>query len=213
MESDFTVESVLKEIKKNLNKYESIINECEKNLSKKKISEAESSKKTIEQKLKMVKTIIKNEEGGFLLESYEDLKNELNKRLNIVIKKQEKNKERNNNFNELFNSPSSSQKNELENMDNINYLDDENQSLKHTIKMSSDINASLQDTNKELDNQSKRLNESTEKVVKTLQKMPIIGIMLVEIKYYKIREKLIIGCVVGVALIFGLYIIFYRKNK
>ena len=31
--------------------------------------------------------------------------------------------------------------------------------------------------------------------------------------YYKIREKLIIGCVVGVALIFGLYIIFYRKNK
>ena len=213
MESDFTVESVLKEIKKNLNKYESIINECEKYLSKKKISEAESSKKKIEQKLKMVKTIIKNEEDGFLLESYEDLKNELNKRLNIIIKKQEKNKEKNN-FNELFHTSSSSaHKNELGNIENMNYLDDENQSLKNTIKMSSEINSSLQDTNNELDNQSQRLTESTEKVEKTLKKMPIVGKMLGEIKYYKIREKLIIGCIVGVALIFGLYIVFYRKNK
>ena len=211
MESDFTVESVLKEINKNLSKYESIINECEKNPTKKKMSEAELSKKKIEQKLKMVKTIIKNEEDGFMLESYEDLKNELNKRLNIVIKKQEKNNEKKN-LNELF-STSSSEKNELSNIENINYLDDENQSLKNTIKMSSEINSSLQDTNNELDNQSKKLNESTEKVVKTLQKVPIIGKMLGEIKYYKIREKLIIGCVVGVACIFGLYIVFYRKNK
>ena len=211
MENDFTVESVLKEINKNLSKYESIINECEKNPTKKKMSEAELSKKKIEQKLKMVKTIIKNEEDGFMLESYEDLKNELNKRLNIVIQKQEKNNEKKN-LNELF-STSSSEKNELSNIENINYLDDENQSLKNTIKMSSEINSSLQDTNNELDNQSKKLNESTEKVVKTLQKVPIIGKMLGEIKYYKIREKLIIGCVVGVACIFGLYIVFYRKNK
>ena len=211
MENDFTVESVLKEINKNLSKYESIINECEKNPTKKKMSEAELSKKKIEQKLKMVKTIIKNEEDGFMLESYEDLKNELNKRLNIVIKKQEKNNEKKN-LNELF-STSSSEKNELSNIENINCLDDENQSLKNTIKMSSEINSSLQDTNNELDNQSKKLNESTEKVVKTLQKVPIIGKMLGEIKYYKIREKLIIGCVVGVACIFGLYIVFYRKNK
>ena len=211
MENDFTVESVLKEINKNLSKYESIINECEKNPTKKKMSEAELSKKKIEQKLKMVKTIIKNEEDGFMLESYEDLKNELNKRLNIVIQKQEKNNEKKN-LNELF-STSSSEKNELSNIENINCLDDENQSLKNTIKMSSEINSSLQDTNNELDNQSKKLNESTEKVVKTLQKVPIIGKMLGEIKYYKIREKLIIGCVVGVACIFGLYIVFYRKNK
>ena len=209
MENDFTVESVLKEINKNLSKYESIINECEKNPTKKKMSEAELSKKKIEQKLKMVKTIIKNEEDGFMLESYEDLKNELNKRLNIVIKKQEKNNEKKN-LNELF-STSSSEKNELSNIENINYLDDENQSLKNTIKMSSEINSSLQDTNNELDNQSKKLNESTEKVVKTLQKVPIIGKMLGEIKYYKIREKLIIGCVVGVVCILGLYIIFYRR--
>ena len=209
MENDFTVESVLKEVKKNLNKYESIIKECENNPSKKKISEAESSKKKVEQKIKMVKTIIKSEDDSFMLESYEDMKNELNKRLNIVLKRQENNKEKNN-LNKLF---SSSQKQELGNLENINYLDEEQQSLKNTIKMSTEINSSLQDTNNELDNQSKRLDESNEKVIKTLKKVPILGKMLGEIKYYKIREKLIIGCVVGIACIFGLYIIFYRKNK
>ena len=210
MESDFTIDSVLKEIKKSLSKYESVIKECENNPSKKKISEAESTGKKVEQKLKMVKTIPKNEEDSFMLESYQDLYNELNKRLKIAIKKQEKNKDKNN-FNELFSSSSSSRKNELENMENINYLDDESQSLQNSIKMSTEINTNLKNTNDELDNQSKRLNESNEKVIKTLQKMPIIGKMLGEIKYYKIREKLIIGCVVGVVCILGLYIIFYRR--
>ena len=209
MENEFTVESVLKEVKKNLNKYESIIKECENNLTKKKLSEAESSKKKVEEKIKMVKTIIKNEEDSFMLESYEDLKNELNKRLNALIKRKDKNKDKNN-FNELFSS--SSQKQEIGNMENINYLDDEQQSLKNSLKISTEVSNNLEDTNNELDNQSKRLDESTEKVVKTLQKVPIIGKMLGEIKYYKIKEKLIIGCVIGVALIFGLYIIFFRKK-
>ena len=44
MDNGFTVESVLKEVKKNLNKYESIMKECENNPSKKKISEAETTK-------------------------------------------------------------------------------------------------------------------------------------------------------------------------
>ena len=205
------MESVLKEVKKNLNKYESIMKECESNPSKKKISEAESIKKKVEQKIKMIKTIIKSEEDNFILESYEDLKNELNKRLNIIIKRQEKMKDKNN-FNELFSS-SASHKQEIGNLENIGYLDDEQQSLKNTIKMSNEINNSLQDTNNELDNQSKRLNESSEKVVKTLQKVPVIGKMLGDIKYYKIREKLIIGCVVGIVCFLGLYITFYRRNK
>ena len=50
MKNDLSVESVLSELKKNLSKYESIIKDCESNPSKKKISEAESSKKKIEQK-------------------------------------------------------------------------------------------------------------------------------------------------------------------
>ena len=96
-------------------------------------------------------------------------------------------------------------------MENINYLDDEAQSLKNSIKMSTEINSNLKDTNEELDNQSKRLNDSNEKVVKTLQKMPIIGKMLGDIKYYQIREKIIIGCVIGVVCVIGLYITFYRR--
>ena len=59
-------------------------------------------------------------------------------------------------------------------MENINYLDDEKTSLKNTVKRPTEINSSLNDTNNELDNQSKRLNESNEKVVKIVQKMPII---------------------------------------
>ena len=208
MENDFTVESVLKEVKKSINKYESIIKECENNPTKKRISEGESCKKKLEQKINMVKTIIKNEEDSFMLESYEDMKNELNKRMTQILKKQEKNKEKNN-FNELF---SSSQKQEIGNLENINYLDDEQQSLKNTIKMSNEINTGLEDTNNELDNQGKNLDESSEKVIKTLQKVPVIGKMLGEIKYYKIKEKLIIGCVIGVACVFMLYIIFYRKK-
>ncbi len=208
MENDFTVESVLKEVKKSINKYESIIKECENNPTKKKISEGESCKKKLEQKINMVKTIIKNEEDSFMLESYEDMKNELNKRMTQILKKQEKNKEKNN-FNELF---SSSHKQEIGNLENINYLDDEQQSLKNTIKMSNEINTGLEDTNNELDNQGKNLDESSEKVIKTLQKVPVIGKMLGEIKYYKIKEKLIIGCVIGVACVFMLYIIFYRKK-
>ena len=211
MNKDFTVESVLKELKKNLNKYESIMKECENNPTKKKISEAETTKKKVEQKIKMVKTIVKTEEDSFMLESYEDLKNELNKRLNIVIKKQEKIVDKKN-FNELF-STSKSEKNDIGNLENIHYLDDEQQSLKNTIKMSKEISDGLQNTNDELDSQSKRLDESSEKVMKTLQKMPVIGKMLGDIKYYHIREKLIIGCVIGIVFFLGLYILFHRKNK
>ena len=210
MNNDFTVESVLKEVKKSLNKYESIMKECENNPNKKKISEAESTKKKVEQKIKMVKTILKTEEDSFVLESYEDLKNELNKRLNIVIKKQEKMIGKKN-FNELFSS-SSSEKDDVGNLDNIHYLDDEQKSLKNTIKMSKEISDGLQNTNDELDSQSKRLNESSEKVIKTLQKIPVVGKMLGDIKYYQIREKLIIGCVIGVVFFLLLYILFHRRK-
>ena len=78
--------------------------------------------------------------------------------------------------------------------------------------MSSDITNTLKETNEELDNQGKRLDENSEKVVKTLQKMPVIGKMLGEVRYYKIREKLIIGCVVGVICFIMLYVTFHRRS-
>ena len=210
MEDDeFKFESILKEIKNNLTRYESIIKEIENYPSKKKLSEAENTKNKIAQKIQMVKSIIKSEEDSFLLDSYIELNSELNKRLNIAIKRQSKNKDKNN-FNNLFNNHDNEKG--LGNMENINILDDEQQSLKNTIRMSMEINDSLKNSNEELTNQGKKLDESTEKVIKTLQKMPVIGKMLGDIKYYKIREKLIIGFVVGIVCFIMLYITFYRKR-
>ena len=191
-----------------LSKYESIIKEIETYHSKKKLTEAENIQKKIAQKIKMVKTISKTEDDNFLLESYSDLNSELNKRLIIANKRQEKNNKDKNKYKDLINS---SNKNPG-NLENINILDDEQQALKNCIKMSSDITNTLKETNEELDNQGKRLDENSEKVVKTLQKMPVIGKMLGEVRYYKIREKLIIGCVVGVICFIMLYVTFHRRS-
>ena len=208
MEGDITFDSMLKEIKIDLSKYESIIKEIETYHSKKKLTEAENIQKKIAQKIKMVKTISKTEDDNFLLESYSELNSELNKRLIIANKRQEKNNKDKNKYKDLINS---SNKNPG-NLENINILDDEQQALKNCIKMSSDITNTLKETNEELDNQGKRLDENSEKVVKTLQKMPVIGKMLGEVRYYKIREKLIIGCVVGVICFIMLYVTFHRRS-
>jgi hypothetical protein len=208
MEGDITFDSMLKEIKSDLSKYESIIKEIETYHSKKKLTEAENIQKKIAQKIKMVKTISKTEDDNFLLESYSELNSELNKRLIIANKRQEKNNKDKNKYKDLINS---SNKNPG-NLENINILDDEQQALKNCIKMSSDITNTLKETNEELDNQGKRLDENSEKVVKTLQKMPIVGKMLGEVRYYKIREKLIIGCVVGVICFIMLYVTFHRRS-
>lgn len=207
MEVDFSFDSMVKEIKINLSNYESIIKDIEEYPSKKKLTEAETTKKKIERKIKMVKTIAKTEDDNFMLNSYIDLSNELNERLNLVKKRQFKNKEKNN-YKELFNNK---EKN-LGNMENINNLDDENQALKNCLKMSTDITNNLNNTNEELENQNKRLDESSENVVKTLKKMPIIGKMMGDIKYYQIREKLIIGCVVGVVIFIMLFITFHKRR-
>ena len=155
----------------------------------------------------MVKPIIKNEEDNFMLDSYIELNNELNKRLNIAIKRQEKNNKQKNFLNDL------NEKNKgLSNIENINMLDDEQQALKNCIKLSTEITNGLKNTNEELENQAKQLDESSEMVVKTLQKMPIIGKMMGDIKYYQIREKLIIGCVIGVVVFIMLFITFHRRK-
>ena len=208
MEGDFTFDSMLKEIKKNLDKYENIIKEIETYYSKKKLAEAETIKKKIAQKIKMVKTISRSEEDNFMLDSYIDLNTELNKRLDIAIKRKEKNNGKNN-FKGLLNSEK--EKN-IDNLENITFLDDEQRSLKNMIKMSTEITDELNNTNEELENQGKRLDESNEKVIKTLQKMPIIGKILGEIKYYQIREKIIIGVVVGIICFILLYITFHKRS-
>ena len=207
MESGFTVESLLKEIKKTINKYETLVTNCEKNPTKKSMNELQQTKKKVEDKIKMVKSIIKTEEDNFMLSSYEDLSSELSKRVSLIAKKEGKNKEKSV-LNDLF---SSSNKQENTNQQNINLLEDEKESLRNAIKMSSEINSSLQDNNNELDSQGKVLSDSTDKVVKILQKIPLIEKMFGQIRYHHIKEKLIIGCVVGFVCLVLLYIIFYRK--
>ena len=207
MEDDFTFDSMLKEIKKNLAKFESIIKEIESYPSKKKLTEADTIQKKIVQKIKMVKSITKTEEDNFLLDSYIELNTELNNRLIISKKRQEKNSQKKN-YKDFLNTD----KNKIKNIENINALDDEHESLKNCIKLSTEITQGLKNTNEELENQSKRLDESNEMVVKTLQKMPIIGKMMGDIKYYQIREKLIIGCVVGVVIFIMLFITFHRRK-
>ena len=208
MEGDFTVDSMLKEIKSNLNKYESIIKEIESYSSKKKLAEAEAIKKKIEQKIKLVKTITRNEDDNFMLDSYIEFYSENNKRLNIAIKRQEKNKQKNN-YKELLNLD---KEKHLDNMETIDTLDDEHQSLKNMIKMSTEMTDTIIVTNEELEKQGKTLDESSEKVVKILKKMPIIGKIMGDIKYYQIREKLIIGFVVGIICFILLYITFHRRG-
>ena len=208
MEGDFTLDSMLKEIKSNLSKYESIIKEIETYCSKKKLAEAEATKKKIAEKIKLVKTIIRTEDDNFWLNNYDELYSDLNKRLFLAIKRQNKNKEKNN-YKDILNLDK--EKN-MDNIENINILDDEQQSLKNIVKMSTEIKDGLNDTNSELENQGKRLDESTEKVIKTLKKMPIIGKIMGDIKYYQIREKLIIGFVVGVICFILLYITFHKRG-
>ena len=192
MDNGFTVESVLKEVKKNLNKYESIMKECENNPSKKKISEAETTKKKIEQKIKMIKTIIKNEEDSFMLESYEDLKNELNKRLNIVTKKYGEKKEKNN---DLFSSANSHRKEKKSKKQNNDY-EDEEINLKNTIKLSSDESSNSLDD--DFAYSEKQLNKDT------FDYIPIIG------KFCK--KKCAMMCCFVIIIFIAFYFIFKRKS-
>ena len=207
MENGFTVESLLREIKKTINKYETLVTNCENNPTKKSINELQQTKKKVEDKIRMVKSTIRTEEDNFMLSSYEDLSSELNKRFNLIIKNEGKIKEKST-LNNLF---SSSNKQENSNQQNINLLEDEKESLKNTIKMSSEIDNSLQDNNNELDSQGKMLNESSDKVIKILQKIPLIEKMFGQVRYYNIKEKLIIGCVIGFVCLVLLYFIFYRN--
>ena len=198
MKNELSVDSLLTEVKKSLSKYESLIKECESNPSKKKISEAESSKKKIEQKIKMVRTIIKTEDDTFMLESYEDLKNELNKRLNIVTKKYGEKKEKNN---DLFSSSNSHRKEKKSKKQNNDY-EDEEINFKNTIKLSSDESSNSLDD--EFAKSEKQLNESTEKVFGFLGNIPIIG------KFCK--KKCAMMCCFVIIIFIAFYFIFKRKS-
>ena len=198
MDDNFTVESMLKEVKRNINQYENLI----------KIGEntpTEKTMKALEKNLKMIKSIIKKEEDKFILSSYEELKEQLNKRY-IIVKKRKIQKEEKEKLESLF-----KEKKEIEDRSNLDLLSDERISLKNSINLSHEINNVIMNSNSDLNDQEKRLEKSTEQVIKILQKIPLIEQIFGKIKYHQIKEKIILGIVTGIICFLGLYLIFHKR--
>ena len=66
-------------------------------------------------------------------------------------------------------------------------------------------------SNSDLNDQEKRLEKSTEQVIKILQKIPLIEQIFGKIKYHQIKEKIILGIVTGIICFLGLYLIFHKR--
>ena len=205
MDDNFTVESMLKEVKRNINQYENLIKIGENTPTEKTIKGIEEIKKTLEKNLKMIKSIIKKEEDKFILSSYEELKEQLNKRY-IIVKKRKIQKEEKEKLESLF-----KEKKEIEDRSNLDLLSDERISLKNSINLSHEINNVIMNSNSDLNDQEKRLEKSTEQVIKILQKIPLIEQIFGKIKYHQIKEKIILGIVTGIICFLGLYLIFHKR--
>ena len=206
MDDNFTVESMLKEVKGNLNKYENLLKIGESSPTEKTIKRIDSIKKTIENNLKLVKSVVTKEEDKFILGSYEELKEQLNKRY-IIVKKRKIQKTEKEKFQSLFKD-----KTEIEDRTNLDLLSDEHQSLKNSINLSNEVNNAIMNANSDLNDQEKKLENSTQQVIKILQKIPIIEQMFGKIKFHQIKEKIILGIVIGVICFFGLYLIFHKRS-
>ena len=205
MDDNFTVESMLKEVKRNINQYENLIKIGENTPTEKTMKGIEEIKKTLEKNLKMIKSIIKKEEDKFILSSYEELKEQLNKRY-IIVKKRKIKKEEKEKLESLF-----KEKKEIEDRSNLDLLSDERISLKNSINLSHEINNVIMNSNSDLNDQEKRLEKSTEQVIKILQKIPLIEQIFGKIKYHQIKEKIILGIVTGIICFLGLYLIFHKR--
>ena len=205
MDDNFTVESMLKEVKRNINQYENLIKIGENTPTEKTMKRIEEIKKTLEKNLKMIKSIIKKEEDKFILSSYEELKEQLNKRY-IIVKKRKIQKEEKEKLESLF-----KEKKEIEDRSNLDLLSDERISLKNSINLSHEINNVIMNSNSDLNDQEKRLEKSTEQVIKILQKIPLIEQIFGKIKYHQIKEKIILGIVTGIICFLGLYLIFHKR--
>ena len=206
MDDNFTVESMLKEVKGNLNKYENLLKIGESSPTEKTIKGIDSIKKTIENNLKLVKSVVTKEEDKFILGSYEELKEQLNKRY-IIVKKRKIQKTEKEKFQSLFKD-----KTEIEDRTNLDLLSDEHQSLKNSNNLSNEVNNAIMNANSDLKNKEKKLENSTQQVIKILQKIPIIEQMFGKIKFHQIKEKIILGIVIGVICFFGLYLIFHKRS-
>ena len=214
----FTVDAFMKEIKRNLNKYETFIKKVEHdnqslslvNYSTKTTNEIDKLKSEIDDNIKMVQSILTKDEHKFLLNTYKQLKDELNKRY-IIAKKTQIQKQEQQKFNNLLmstNTTNNEQSNKTNN--NINNLTDEQVSLKNSIALSNSIISQQIQLNQEIDDQERKLGKSEEQVIKILRKVPLIEQMFGKIQLHKIKEKIILGVVIGCIITLGIYLTFYR---
>lgn len=217
----FTVDAFMKEIKRNLNKYETFIKKVEHdnqssssslvNYTTKTTNEIDKLKSEIDDNIKMVQSILTKDEHKFLLNTYKQLKDELNKRY-IIAKKTQIQKQEQQKFNNLLMSTTTTTNNEQSNKtnNNIDNLTDEQVSLKNSIALSNSIISQQIQLNQEIDDQERKLGKSEEQVIKILRKVPLIEQMFGKIQLHKIKEKIILGVVIGCIITLGIYLTFYR---
>ena len=212
----FTVDAFMKEIKRNLNKYETFIKKVEHDNQSsstvnynntKTTNEIDKLKSEIDDNIKMVQSILTKDEHKFLLNTYKQLKDELNKRY-IIAKKTQIQKQEQQKFNNLLMSSTSTNKEQSNN--NIDNLTDEQVSLKNSIALSNSIISQQIQLNQEIDDQERKLGKSEEQVIKILRKVPLIEQMFGKIQLHKIKEKIILGVVIGCIITLGIYLTFYR---
>lgn len=206
MNETFTVDSMIKEIKKNLDKYDKRLKGYETYQSQKSYAEIISLQKTIEKNIGMVKPIATKEEHKYLLNSYRELHTELNTRLSQTRKKL-KQKEERENANKLF---SDNQNGMIRNTDNLKLLSEENQILRGIIKMSNESMSNLDLGSDSIDDQERKLSKSSDQNIKINKKVPMIELILGKIKCHYIKEKIILGIVIGSIMVLGIYLTFYR---
>ena len=219
-EDAFTVDTFMKEIKRNLNKYETFIKKVEHDNNQNDLSsfmshntkttnEIEKLKTEIDDNIKMVQSILTKDEHKFLLNTYKQLKDELNKRY-IIAKKTQIQKQEQQKFNNLLMSTNTGHSQDNKTNNNIDNLTDEQVSLKNSIALSNSIISQQIQLNQEIDDQERKLGKSEEQVIKILRKVPLIEQMFGKIQLHKIKEKIILGIVIGCIITLGIYLTFYR---
>ena len=102
-----------------------------------------------------ISTPMKNNSEKFILSSYEELKEQLNKRY-IIVKKRKIQKEEKEKLESLF-----KEKKEIEDRSNLDFLSDERISLKNSINLSHEINNVIMNSNSDLNDQEKQLEKNT----------------------------------------------------
>lgn len=93
----------------------------------------------------------------------------------------------------------------------LNILNDENASIKMSLKMSEELIKGNLQLSEEIEDQNNIMKFTKGKIETILTKFPAVNKVLGSIKFHKYKEKIIIGFVIGAIVFLGLNLI-YRKS-